>query len=111
MRLLVCGGRTFDDRRLLGRALTAVNEETPITLIITGGARGADQLAEAWAAARQLPLMVFPAHWNMGKRAGPARNAWMLQFGQPDMVFAFPGGRGTEDMVERAVKAGLKVRR
>ena len=33
----------------------------------------------------------------------------MLDDGKPDMVVAFPGGRGTEDMMRRARNAGIRV--
>ena len=35
----------------------------------------------------------------------------MIDRGKPDLVIAFPGGRGTEDMVTRAERAGIPVRR
>ena len=37
------------------------------------------------------------------------RNARMLAEGKPDLVVAFPGGRGTADMVAQARKAGVRV--
>ena len=47
MKVLICGGRTFDDRKPLGRALAAIHAETPISLVIVGGAPGADRLGQA----------------------------------------------------------------
>jgi hypothetical protein len=44
-----------------------------------------------------------------GKAAGPIRNQRMIDEGKPDLVIAFPGGRGTADMVSRAKKAGIPV--
>jgi hypothetical protein len=53
---------------------------------------------------------MFPAQWDRyGEAAGPIRNAWMLEFGKPDLVVAFPGGRGTADMISKARKAGIEV--
>jgi hypothetical protein len=37
------------------------------------------------------------------------RNQAMLDYGKPDLVVAFPGGKGTADMVRRARVAGVKV--
>ena len=54
--------------------------------------------------------MIFPAAWNKwGYSAGPRRNAWMIEYGKPDHVLAFPGGPGTADMVRRARAAGIPV--
>lgn len=68
-------------------------------------------LARGWAAERTLPYMTFPANWDrFGKAAGPIRNKWMLEYGQPDLVVAFPGGKGTAHMVKIATEAGVAVR-
>ncbi len=54
---------------------------------------------------------VYEADWHEhGRAAGPIRNARMIAEGRPDLVIAFPGGRGTADMVSRARKAGIEVR-
>ena len=51
--------------------------------------------------------MEMPADWTKhGKAAGPIRNQKMLDE-CPDLVVAFPGGKGTADMVRRAMKAGI----
>jgi len=50
------------------------------------------------------------ANWaGLGRKAGPIRNQEMLDQGRPNMVVAFPGGRGTADMVRRARGAGVEV--
>jgi predicted Rossmann-fold nucleotide-binding protein len=54
--------------------------------------------------------MIFPANWpKHGKGAGFIRNQQMLNEGKPDLMIAFPGGKGTADMIEKAIKAGIKV--
>lgn len=78
--------------------------------MIHGAARGADTLAAQWAQARGVPIEAYPANWARdGRIAGPIRNRHMLACGRPDGVVAFPGGRGTIDMVAIAEAAGLKV--
>ncbi len=53
---------------------------------------------------------MFHAEWmKYGKAAGPIRNARMLAEGKPDLVVAFPGGRGTADMLRRVREAGIEV--
>jgi hypothetical protein len=59
-----------------------------------------------------LSIEVYPADWKKhGRSAGPIRNQHMLDVGKPNLVIAFPGGRGTADMMKRAEKAGIEVRR
>lgn len=78
--------------------------------IISGGAKGADSIAEDWATIAYCKCHVFEAEWGKyGKSAGPVRNKRMLDEGRPDLVLACPGGSGTANMVEQARKAGVKV--
>lgn len=110
MRVLICGGRNFTDMPLLVRALDIVAAFVPITHVIQGGALGADCLGQMYAENRKIPVTTFRADWRKhGRAAGPIRNQIMLDEGKPDFVIAFPGGRGTADMVERARKAGIPV--
>lgn len=77
--------------------------------LISGMARGADTLAAKFAASI-CHVSKFPADWDThGRAAGLIRNQQMLDEGQPDIVIAFPGGRGTEHMKKIARKAGVKV--
>lgn len=111
MRVLVCGGRNYDDRDRLFHELSTIHKGTPISCIIEGGARGADYLASRWSAANDLKDHIrCTADWTLhGKKAGPIRNQLMIDEGRPNLVVAFPGGSGTADMVRRARKAGVKV--
>jgi hypothetical protein len=110
-RVLACGGRNYSDRGAVFAALDAVHEADGIDIVIHGGAPGADSLAGAWAAERGVACRVFLADWKRdGRAAGPLRNARMLKDGVPDIVVAFPGGKGTQDMTKKAAAAGLPVR-
>lgn len=109
MRLLVCGGRDFADELNLFRTLDYLHRHR-IACVIHGAARGADSLAGKWAREQGVPCRSFPADWNRhGRAAGAIRNQQMLDEGRPDLVVAFPGGRGTADMVRRAKAAGIPV--
>ena len=109
VRLLVCGGRDYADRDKVFDVLDFCDKGLTFAGVMHGGANGADALAREWAIARGKPHMSFKADWSRGPRAGPERNARMLAEGRPDLVIAFPGGRGTADMIVRARKAGLPV--
>ncbi len=63
-----------------------------------------------WARSRQHQAIARMADWTThGRAAGPIRNARMLAEYHPDLVIAFPGGRGTLDMVSKAERAGVAV--
>lgn len=110
MRLIVCGGRDYADQECLFRHLDAFHKAEGVSCVISGAARGADALGELWAAARGVACVRFPANWDMhGKAAGHIRNGQMLTEGCADAVYAFPGGRGTANMVAQAKAAGVPV--
>lgn len=113
MKVIVTGGRDFDNGQLIYRELDRLG----ITSMATGGCDGVDVIAEQWALGNRkmgIPpraeYRTYQADWKThGKAAGPIRNQQMLDEFKPDAVVAFPGGRGTADMVRRAEKAGVKV--
>lgn len=111
MRVLVCGSRSAWDAAGVWAKLDALRPAPD--MIIAGGASGVDTFAQEWANRRGLPCMVFPAAWDgpSKREAGGIRNGWMLHYGRPDLVVAFPGGHGTEDMVKRAKAAGVPVKK
>ncbi len=108
-RILICGGRNYADKARMRNVIHALfNPDTDT--IMHGGAPGADTLAGEIAAELGCAAKVYPADWAAhSKAAGPIRNQLMLDEGKPDMVVAFPGGKGTEDMIRRAKKAGVRV--
>lgn len=110
MRVLVCGGRKFCDKVLFRATMSKIHTETPITMIIHGGATGADWLAKYWGPTQNIEVVEHKADWSKdGRGAGPRRNAIMLKLSEPELIVAFPGGPGTADMVRRAKRAGVKV--
>ena len=108
--LAVCGGRELDDWALVREAMDSIHDSHTIDKLISGGCRGADKLAEDWAHLNLVDTDVYEANFAQhGKSAGPRRNQEMLDLGKPDMLLAFPGGRGTADMVRRSIKSGIPV--
>lgn len=125
MRLLICGGRTFNDMGMMHIGILRVCEMIGerIELVIHGDATGADSLAQAWCDYSHVPTWRFPAAWSdintpgvrlrFGRHgaynaaAGTQRNQRMLDEGKPTAYLAMPGGRGTVDMVTRCKRAGL----
>jgi hypothetical protein len=116
LRLLICGSRSFVDRRLLvaklEKFLAALPAGTRVT-VVHGGAEGADRIAGSAARALGCAVECYPADWKQyGMRAGYVRNQVMLESGV-DMALAFVDkpleqSRGTADMVGRCVRAGVR---
>lgn len=109
-RVLVCGGRDFNEADYAFEVLDRLHAEIGIGTIIEGDARGADEIGGQWADTRGIKLEVYPANWKKYRSAaGPIRNKQMLDEGKPDLVVAFPGGKGTANMIGQAREAGVEV--
>lgn len=110
MKVIVAGTRSFDDYALLKSELDkALPPLSPVT-IFTGGARGADTLAEFYAMENDIPVVRFIPNWRIyGISAGPIRNSEMAR--DADALIAFWDGKsaGTKDMINKARQHGLKI--
>jgi len=101
MILLVCGGRDYKDRNLVWRVL----DSFLFDVLVHGACNsGADFFASMWARNRgHKKVKEYPADWEKhGNAAGPIRNQFMLEDAKPNFVIAFPGGKGTANMVALA---------
>jgi len=110
MRVLVCGGRDFNDNDWIWNALLGIEWifDKRIQTIIHGGARGADQGGAKWGVTHGREVLTFIADWkNLGKSAGFIRNKAMLVDGKPDIVLAMPGGKGTAHTVKLAKQMNI----
>lgn len=122
MKLAIIGSRTFEDYELLEREVSKLKP----TNIISGGAHGADRLAERYAEQHGVRMRVYLAQWNdlsnpdaviktnrLGRKydalAGIRRNTHIIQ--AADMVLAFWDGKspGTRDGIKKAEAMGKKV--
>ena len=110
MRIVICGGRDYIDEDVIYSTLNRAHSKLDITELAHGGARGADTIGGKWATAVGIPVKVYMADWNKwGKAAGHIRNKTMLEDFKPDMVIAFPGGRGTANNIMTAKSLGIRV--
>jgi predicted Rossmann fold nucleotide-binding protein DprA/Smf involved in DNA uptake len=113
IKVIIAGGRDFNDYALLERILTRLLSKTPLeeVLIISGGAKGADKLGERYAKEKGIALQVFPADWDKhGKKAGYLRNAEMAKEGTHLVAFWDGQSKGTKHMIDLARKRNLDVR-
>lgn len=109
--VLVCGGRDYRNLYCIHTTLHDLHTKSrPITKIVHGSAKGADTYVGLWSKVFQIPYSSYPADWDKyGKAAGPIRNQQMLDSEKVDLVVAFPGGKGTANMISLARKAGIPV--
>lgn len=101
MKIAVIGSRSFNDYELLQKTLKQYQPEC----IVSGGAKGADVLAERYAKENNINLLVFKPEWGRyGKIAGIKRNELIIN--NSDMVIAFWDGvsKGTKSSIDIAKK-------
>lgn len=55
MRVIICGGRDYRDRRAVFSALDRLHGKRGIDFLIHGAAAGADYLGRQWAQDRGVP--------------------------------------------------------
>lgn len=106
INLGIVGSRTFTDYELLKQHIDPAN----IAAIVSGGAIGADTLAERFAEEHQIPMIIFKPDYAKHGRAAPfVRNTAIIE--ASDVVIAFWDGKstGTLDSIKKARKLGKPV--
>ena len=102
-KLIIAGGRDFNDAALLERVLIAMSDTEyadKAISIVSGMARGADVLGYAFAKAHSIKCYEFYANWDMyGKSAGHRRNEQMGRFSDGLLAFHDGVSRGTAGMI------------
>lgn len=109
MKLIIAGGRDFDDITLT--ALHFCDLDFEVTEVVSGGARGADRCGEKVATIYGIPVKKFIPDWDgLGKRAGFVRNAEMAEYADALLAFWDKKSKGTKHMIDTATKKGLHVK-
>lgn len=108
MKAIVAGGRDFIPKIKHSQWLQAIMLENGVDTLVSGCCSGADKFGESIAKLLNLNIEYFPADWKTyGRSAGPIRNEQMAKFS--DICILFPGGKGTANMKNNAIKYNLKI--
>ena len=108
MKTIIAGSRTVTEFRSVVKAIEASGFD--ITEVVSGTARGVDQLGEQYARAMGKLIKRFPAEWDKyGKSAGYKRNEVMAEYADALIAVWDGKSRGTSHMIDLARKQGLQV--
>lgn len=140
MKLIIAGGRDFEDKVLAVKsfmeliaevnygfnhtviptdtiteqdndAKSIVVRENPFTEIVSGGARGADRVGEFVAKFYNIPVKRFIPDWDgLGKKAGYVRNVEMAEYADGLLAFWDKKSKSMEHMIKIAKQKGLLVK-
>lgn len=126
MKVAVIGSREYDNYGKVKYYLDRLNSRAKITLIISGGARGADALGERWADENGVPKKIYEAEWDRldypdarikvnarGKKydanAGMRRNKDIIDNCDVAIAFHVNNSPGTANSIAYARKTGKKI--
>lgn len=104
MKLAIVGDRNYKDyKKFTKRVDKFIEKEGRPTLIVSGGARGIDHMAEKYAKKRKIPTKIFHADWKtFGKAAGPMRNVEIVNECTHVLAFLGEGSKGTASTIRIA---------
>lgn len=109
--LAIIGSRSFNNYAHAEQHIadTIQKHNISITKIISGGALGADKVAECFAHKHDIPIEVIKPNWSLGRQAGPVRNTEIIK--KSDYIIAFWDGqsKGTLDSINKAKKLNKKL--
>ncbi len=105
IKLAVVGSRGFRDDRLLARTLEAAD---PI-LVISGGAKGADQMAETWARRKGVETLIFHPDHKKYRHPYHHRNRLIVEACEELIAFWDGKSTGTKYTIGYARRMGKKV--
>jgi hypothetical protein len=107
LNVAVVGSRSFKDYERLERKLRKLGK---LNSLISGGAAGADKLAERYAREHKIKMVIHKPEWkHFKKAAGPTRNQTIVD--EADVVVAFWDGNspGTRDTIDKTNKARKRL--
>ena len=104
LRVLVTGGKTYDEEAFAHKVLSQLSPRK----IITSDCDGADAFARSYATSKQLAIDIVPVAEGI---CAEHRAATLLSrlTTPPELVVAFAGGEGTENVVNLAREMKIEV--
>jgi len=112
VKVIIAGSRTLENRAIdIQYILSSLRMDwLSVTEVVSGTARGVDQIGEDWAKDWDIPVKRFPADWDKhGKAAGFIRNGEMADYADACIIIWDGKSNGTKDMMTRAIKQNLKL--
>jgi YspA, cpYpsA-related SLOG family len=119
MKVIIAGTRTFQNKNMLDVSLDYLygdqysrdkRNNTHITEVVCGLAKGADLLGKEWALEHDIPVREFAALWDIhGKGAGPMRNWDMAYYADEAVVFWDGKSKGSLHMIRAMISLNKPV--
>ena len=114
-KLGIVGGRNYTDYESFKTHIDDALEKWNISIndiefVVSGGARGADSLAELWAKEKKIKIKIYKPDWkNLGNKAGPLRNTDIVNASTHLIAFPTQESVGTWDSIRKAEKREIPL--
>lgn len=106
-RMMITGSRKITDEDYIFECLNSIYKRRKFNLLIHGGARGVDTIAEKWAKKKGIPILKFTPDWSLyGISAAIRRNTVMADQCDFGVAIWDSSSKGTVDAMQK-----LKSRR
>ena len=106
LNIVICGSRNFHNYAELEKVLDGILAGVNVKHIITGDARGTDEIAHYYGKIKGYNTLKFRANWTkFGRKAGPIRNRQMAEVAHATIAFWDGASPGTKNMLAEARRA------
>jgi hypothetical protein len=109
MRVIIAGSRGYKGS-VKGVQKIINDSGFDVSVVLCGGARGADSTGLAWATTNNIPVEYYPANWDkFGRSAGVLRNKIMVE--SADALIAIWDGKspGTKNCIAQAKDKKISI--
>ena len=104
------GGTDCNDHTRIWDVLDRVRAKHPGMALLHGGTpKGAERIAAAWADNRNVQQIVYRPDWTRHGKAAPFRRNDAMLEAMPLGVIVFPGSGISQNLADKARKAGIAV--
>jgi len=111
-RIAFGGGIDFQDFDVIWTVLDQAREKYPDMILLHGGTpKGAEHIASLWADNRGVTQVVFKPDWAKHNKAAPFKRNDTLLDTMPQGLIACPGTGITDNLVDKARKLGIKIKK
>lgn len=106
VRLGIVGSRYYKHYRSFKQVIDRFQNTHKVNLVISGGANGADHLAEMWADENRIETKIYYPDFSKGNRGYAIRNQQIVDLCTHLIAFPSRKGKGTQMTIQMARKLG-----
>ena len=109
INIAIIGSRNFNNFEVAEKCIDiirhqAIRQNVVIDNIVSGGAKGADTIAEMYADKHSINKLIFKPDWSIGRHAGMLRNTEIISNSNAVIAFWDAKSKGTLDSIKKSIK-------